>query len=112
VEVDQSHPVTAGLGATASIFFLRSPAFELVPSCGAERPVALAAYGRAQLLRSGWILGERLLDRRAAVVESPAGRGRVILVGFRSQFRGQTYGTFRLLFNAAYYAAVRRDAGP
>ena len=112
VEVDQSHPVTAGLGATASIFFLRSPAFELVPSFGAERPVALAAYGRAQLLRSGWILGERLLDRRAAVVESPAGRGRVILVGFRSQFRGQTYGTFRLLFNAAYYAAVRRDAGP
>jgi Zinc carboxypeptidase len=108
VEVDRGHPVTAGLGATASIFFLRSPAFEIVPSFGDGRPAALAAYSGIQLLRSGWILGEKLLDRRAAVVEAPAGKGRAILIGFRSQFRGQTYGTFRLLFNAAYYAALRR----
>jgi hypothetical protein len=82
-----------------------------VPSFGAERPVVLAAYGGTQPLRSGWILGEKLLFRRAVVVEAPAGSGRAILIGFRSQFRGQTYGTFRLLFNSVYYAGIRRPAG-
>jgi hypothetical protein len=106
VEVDRRHFLTAGLPPTADVFFLRSPAFELLPEFGDGRAIPLAAYTAAQPLRSGWILGEKLLDRKAALVEAPSGKGRAILVGFRPQFRGQTYGTFRVLFNAIYYAAA------
>jgi len=108
VAVNQAHPVMAGLGPAADIFFLRSPAFQIEPAFGDRQPVALAAYTAETPLRSGWILGETLLDRRAAIVEAPAGKGRAILIGFRTQFRGQTYGTFRVLFNAIYYAGVTR----
>jgi len=105
VDVDQHHFLTAGFGPSADVFFLRSPAFELAHAADAQAATPLATYTAEQPLRSGWILGEKLLNKRAALVEARSGAGRVILVGFRSQFRGQTYGTFRILFNAAYYAA-------
>ncbi len=105
VDIDQRHFLTAGFGRTADVFFLRSPAFEPLPTPDGSSVTTLASYGAGQPLKSGWILGERWLHKRAALVETRLGSGRVVLVGFRAQFRGQTYGTFRVLFNAAYLAA-------
>jgi len=35
----------------------------------------------------------------------------VVLIGFRPQWRGQPWGTFRVLFNSAlYHGAVAREA--
>jgi hypothetical protein len=108
VEVDPHAWLTAGFAPKADIFFLNSPAFELLPASDDGRPAAArAVYTAERPLRSGWILGEKLLDDRAALVEAPFGKGRAILVGFRAQFRGQTYGTFRVLFNAAYASAAK-----
>ncbi|MGE5361918.1 MAG: M14 metallopeptidase family protein [Bacteroidales bacterium] len=109
VEIQPGPFLTAGFGRTADIFFLHSPAFELTPGA-AGSPRVLAGYGTGELLRSGWILGDRLLQQRAALVEVPVEKGRVILVGFRPQFRGQTYGTFRVLFNAAYESSAARGS--
>jgi hypothetical protein len=51
-------------------------------------------------LLSGWLEGEQIIAGHPAVVQVNAGSGRVILLGFPVQHRGQSLATFRLLFNS------------
>ena len=52
------------------------------------------------LLENGWLRGEELIAKKAAMVSVEHGEGRVVMIGFRAQHRAQTHGTFKLLFNA------------
>jgi hypothetical protein len=95
------HALTWGLPRELPVLFLRSPAF------AARAPAeAAASYPETNPLLSGFVLGEKHLHGRAALVEVPVGRGRVVLVGFRCQFRAQTRGTYRVLFNALLESAL------
>jgi hypothetical protein len=94
-----SSPVTLGLGDSLDVYFETSAAFSV---SGQAR--ALATYP-PRPLRSGYARFQERLEGKAALVEAPVGSGRVILFGFRPQFRGQTHGTFKLLFNAVLLAA-------
>ena len=58
---------------------------------------------RSTPLRSGWAWGQHYLDGGVAVVDAPLGRGRVLLFGPEMNFREQSHGTFKFLFNAIYY---------
>ena len=91
--------VTVGVPDSLQIYFENSAAFTV---SGTAR--ALATYP-AEPLRSGYARFQERLEGKAALVEVPVGSGRVILFGFRPQFRGQTHGTFKLLFNAVLLAA-------
>ncbi|HXO86837.1 MAG TPA: hypothetical protein VN803_15045, partial [Gemmatimonadales bacterium] len=92
-------PVTLGVPDSLKVYFESSAAFTV---SGSAR--ALATYP-SQPLRSGYARFQERLEGKAALVEAPVGSGRVILFGFRPQFRGQTHGTFKLLFNAVLLAA-------
>ena len=92
-------PVTVGVPDSLDIYFENSAAFTV---SGAAR--ALATYP-VEPLRSGYARFQERLEGKAALVDVPVGSGRVILFGMRPQFRGQTHGTFKLLFNAVLLAA-------
>jgi hypothetical protein len=70
------------------------------PSPHNERYETIVRYAERDILRSGWLIGEKRLSNKAALVSAELGKGRVILIGFRTQHRSQTHGTFKLLFNA------------
>lgn len=91
--------VTLGIHDSLKVYFESSAAFTV---SGPAR--ALATYPH-EPLRSGYARFQERLEGKAALVEVPVGSGRVILFGFRPQFRGQTHGTFKLLFNAVLLAA-------
>lgn len=98
IHLDKSHQLAGGLPSRMDAYFINSSAFEVTDS---QRVRVVARYGEeAEVLRSGWLLGANKLSGKAALVEVSLGRGRVILFGFRPQHRGQTWGTFPLLFNA------------
>ncbi|MEJ7609217.1 MAG: M14 family metallopeptidase, partial [Bryobacteraceae bacterium] len=109
INMDSSHPVSSGVPANAYAFQIGGQAYEvtLAPEYNkGDRAVkTIARYAAKNVLASGWLTGEHAIAGRAAVVEAPYGKGRVVLFGFRPQFRGQTYGTIKLLLNAINLAA-------
>ena len=110
VAADTTHPVMAGMPERAKVFFDQSPVF--APGEGFVG-ATLARYAAAgSPLLSGYLLGESHLQGAAGALDVAHGRGHVILLGFRPQWRGQTIGTFRVLLNAALYAPapVRRPS--
>ncbi|MGW8267489.1 MAG: M14 family metallopeptidase, partial [Longimicrobiales bacterium] len=102
MEVDPSHPVMSGLLPRAKIMVGSSPVFTTEE--GFEGRV-LAKYPKeGSPLLSGYLLGEEHLKGYAAALEVKHGEGRVILLGLRPQWRGQPFGSFKILFNAALYS--------
>ncbi len=100
--LDPNHPIGYGFERESVALFVNSPAFEI--HGGAS---AVAHYPRSNPLLSGWMLGPEKIQGRAAVVEVPVSQGRVVLLGFRAQFRAQARGTYRLLFNSIYASTLR-----
>ena len=105
VLVDTSHPVGFGVADTSAVYFTNSVTFE-VPSGSPARVIARYPSQPEAILMSGYLQGAGVIAGKAAAVEVPVGRGRVILFGFRPQYRGQSYGTFKMLFNALIDGAI------
>lgn len=95
--VDNTDPLGFGLRRYEVAVFVKSPVYELIDE-DAARVAAHYAANRPTL--SGWILGEEKLAGKPALMEFSVGDGKVILIGFRAQFRAQARGTYKVLFNA------------
>jgi hypothetical protein len=89
-----------GLPHDPIVMFERGPAFEAKDGF---RGRILAAYPKDQSpLMSGYLLHPEKIQGKAAAVEVQYGKGRVYLIGFRPQWRGQSHGTYKFFFNAIY----------
>ncbi len=105
---DQNNPVAYGMPKEAAAFFAESPTFDVLPAFTEKEPPAVVArYPAENLMLSGWMVGEKYLYNKAAAVEIPLGKGKIILLGMSVHHRGQTKGTFKLLFNAIFLAVVK-----
>jgi len=101
LEVDPYHPVMAGMSPKSKIFVGRGPVFTVTEDF---EGAALAKYPtEGSPLVSGYLLGEDHLRGYAAALDVKHGDGHVLLLGFRPQWRGQTFATFKILFNAALF---------
>ncbi len=103
VAVDNTTPLAYGLEKEADVFFDNSPVFRLDRDAAAHGVKAVAWFASETPLRSGWAWGQRYLDGGVAVIDAALGRGRVLLFGPEINFRAQSHGTFKFLFNGIYY---------
>jgi hypothetical protein len=98
-KVRSSHPLAYGMPEDALVFNLNSPAFQVADSFSADRYEVVVEYPETGVLQSGWLGGEEKIAGKAAMVSAKVGSGEAVLIGFRPQFRAQTHGTYKLLFN-------------
>ncbi len=108
-----SGPLTMGMEDSVDVMFDNSPAFRLapppspLPASGEGEPDVVGYYDSGKPLRSGWAWGQEVLKGALGVVDLPVGKGRVVLYGPEILFRGQSFGTFKLLFNAIFRSAQK-----
>ncbi|HXT16459.1 MAG TPA: M14 family zinc carboxypeptidase [Gemmatimonadaceae bacterium] len=77
---------------------LRNPLNIIPPD---QRPRAVLRYGaQNELLVSGLLSGGGDIAQRPAVVDSPFGKGHSVLFSINPIYRGETIGTYPLVFNA------------
>jgi uncharacterized membrane protein len=108
--VDPSHPVMSGMPERAKVFVGRSPVFTTEESFEGH---VLAKYpSQGTPLLSGYFLGEEHVQGYAAALDVKHGEGRVVLLGVKPQWRGQPFGTFKMLFNAALYSKTVAGQAP
>ena len=99
VLVDTTNAVAFGMPDTAAAYFTNSVTFD-VPAASQVRVIARYPERGEDILLSGYLQGASQIAGKAAAISAPVGRGHVVMFGFRPQHRGQSYGTFRMLFNA------------
>lgn len=114
-ELDTTHPIAKGMPQQSIAWFENSPVFERLSGQGSGigpgmsltawqkleiRVIAKYPTDPKQILLSGWALGAEKIAGKDALVEVSVGKGKIVLFGFRPQYRGQSLATFPLFFNA------------
>ena len=112
-EYQTSHPLAYGMPDRGMVFFSGGRVFEVDAVVsedesgvqeGEGAPVqVVATYPDEPLLLSGWMIGDELIRKMAAVLDIPVGDGRVVAFGFNVHNRAQARSTVKMLFNALLY---------
>lgn len=111
ITVDPKNPLAFGMQEDAIAYSQGGQAFDITLmrefNTGDREIKTVASYAKKDLLASGWISGERQVLGKGIMMEATHGKGKVVMYGFRPQFRGQSFGTFKLVLNAIYLASAK-----
>jgi len=108
IELDTTHPIARSMPKQSIAWAEESPVFEVIAAASgttysipasAVRVIGWYPPDKDPLL-SGWLLGGNRIKGKAALVEVTMGKGRIVLFGFRPQYRAQSLATYPLFFNA------------
>ena len=89
----------------------QSPAFNLANGAAKQVARSVLWFDSDKPLRSGWAWGQKYLKDTVTVASASVGPGKLYLMGSEVAFRGQSHGTFKLLFNALYLSTAKSE-GP
>jgi hypothetical protein len=110
-QADTAHPIAFGMPREVIGFSTGGHAYEIALgkdyNKGEQEIRSALRYAGKDLLASGWVSGEGAVLGKHALLEARYGKGRVVLFGFRPQFRGQPFGTFKLVLNAIYLGSAK-----
>jgi drug/metabolite transporter (DMT)-like permease len=107
MRINNNDPLAYGMPETVDVLFDNSPVFKLIPDALLKHTTPVAWFSGPKPLDSGWALGQEYLDGGTAIVEALLGGGKLFLLGPDVTFRGQSHGTFKLLFNGLYYGSAK-----
>ncbi|MCP4727355.1 MAG: hypothetical protein GY863_20125, partial [bacterium] len=105
VNYNTDYSLTFGMTENGIGYISRAAAFEVKQKSeknNGPETVIIAEYPDENLLISGWILGENRIQGKAAIIEAPYKKGKIVLFGFNVHNRAQSYTNFKLLFNAVF----------
>jgi hypothetical protein len=108
MNIDNTNPIGYGMDKELIGYLSDNIAFSTSTPYGQFDRSVVVRYPTSDLLKSGFLLGEDYLFKRASLVDVKQKAGHVILFGFKVQNRHQTYGTFKLLFNAIHLAGMQQ----
>ncbi len=97
VRLDTKSPLAYGMPRDITLWSEQSPAWDAAPE------YVVARYPDKSVLASGWLMGEKYLTTKAALLDVPVGSGHIVMFGMRPQYRSQSYQNFKLFFNALAY---------
>jgi ribosomal protein S18 acetylase RimI-like enzyme len=97
---DTKNRLTAGLSPDTIVMFEGGPAFDTKTEF---KGAVLARYPRERSpLASGYLVGPDRLEGKVAALDAEFGKGHVILLGFKPQWRGQSHAAYKFFLNAFY----------
>ncbi|HEV2490082.1 MAG TPA: M14 metallopeptidase family protein [Candidatus Acidoferrales bacterium] len=97
---DVNQPGLWGMPSDPDVMFENGPAF--APKPGFHGTVLASYPENVDPLASGYLLHPEKIEGKAAAMEVGYGNGRVYLFGFKPQWRGQSHGTYKMIFDAIY----------
>lgn len=103
-ELDPTSPIAYGLPEKLPVMNRRGPAF--VPKATTKAsPIMAGRYPDYDPRLSGFLLGPEHIQGKGSIAVQKMGKGRVILFSMTPQFRAMTHGSYKLVFNAIFWAA-------
>ena len=106
MKLDPSNSLAWGMDEYVDTMFANSPTFRLTDALKAKGLKRVAWFDSKTPLRSGWAMGQELLENGTAVIDAPVGKGRLVVIGPQILFRAQPQGAYKLLFNGIMQSAV------